>query len=143
MARVRLDLPAQFPFRTELQVRVVDINYGNHLGNHALLGMVHEARVRYLAAHGQSELDCCGAALIMADAVVVYRSEAFLGETLVFEVATTDLGRHGCDFVYRVSARDDGREVARAKTGIVFFDYAARRVCPLPDAFPALFAVCA
>ncbi len=140
MARVKLELPDRFVFRTELEVRVGDINYGNHLGNDALLGLLHEARIRLLAAYGQTELDCCGASLIMADCAIVYRSEAFLGETLAVDIALGDFNRHGCDVVYRVTEKASGREVARAKTGIVFFDYAARRIRPVPEAFPVLFA---
>jgi hypothetical protein len=45
MPRLKLELPAGFPFRTTLTVRVTDLNYGNHLGNDALLGLLHEARV--------------------------------------------------------------------------------------------------
>jgi 4-hydroxybenzoyl-CoA thioesterase len=33
-----------------------------------------------------------------------------------------------------------GREVARGKTGIVFFDYATRKTAPVPAAFRAQFA---
>ncbi|HNE02020.1 MAG TPA: thioesterase family protein [Plasticicumulans sp.] len=141
MARVKLDLPATFAFRTSMQVRVGDINYGRHLGNDALLGLLHEARVRWLAAHGQSELDCWGAGLIMVDSVIVYRAEAFLGETLLFDVATADVHGKGCDLVYRVSAAGDGRDIAHAKTGILFFDYATRRVRAMPEEFRS--ALCA
>lgn len=141
MARVHLDLPEHFAFRTEMRVRVGDINYGKHLGNDALLGLLHESRVRWLAEHGQTEFDCFGAGLIMADAVIVYRSEAFLGETLIFELATADFSKYGCDIFYRVSERDSGREVARAKTGIVFFDYDARKVRGVPEDFQRLFSL--
>ena len=48
MARVKLDLNGvEFVFRTELDVRITDINYGRHVGNDAMLGLLHEARLRY------------------------------------------------------------------------------------------------
>ena len=59
---------------------------------------------------------------------------------LTVEVAVTDFNRYGCDFVYRMSEKTSGREVARAKTGIVFFDYARRAIQPVPPAFRELFA---
>jgi 4-hydroxybenzoyl-CoA thioesterase len=34
-----------------------------------------------------------------------------------------------------MSERDTAREVARGKSGILFFDYARRKVMPVPDAF--------
>lgn len=140
MARIKLDLPAEFPFATELRVRITDVNYGGHMGNDSLLGLLHEARVRFLAHYGLSELDIGGAGLIMADSVIVYKSEAFPGETLVIEVGVTDFSRRGCDFVYRVTEKTSGREVARAKTGIVFFDYQQRTVQKVPQRFLDLFA---
>ena len=57
MARIKLDLPGRFPFSTELRVRITDVNYGGHMGNDALLGLLHEARVQFLAHYGLSELD--------------------------------------------------------------------------------------
>lgn len=139
MARVKLDLPAHFPFSTQLRVRVTDVNYGGHMGNDALLGLLHEARVRFLDSHGLSELDVFGLGIIMTDSVIVYRSEAFRGETLVIDMAATDFNKYGCDFVYRVIEQASGREVARAKTGVVFFDYQQRAVQRVPQAFVDLF----
>ncbi len=139
MARIKLDLPAEFPFAAELRVRITDVNYGGHMGNDSLLGLLHEARVRFLAHYGLSELDICGLGLIMADSVILYKSEAFPGETLAIAVTVNDFNKYGCDFVYRVTEKTSGREVARAKTGFVFFDYRQRAVQKVPQAFLDLF----
>ena len=136
MARIKLDLPDAFPYRTTLTVRVTDLNYGNHLGNDALLGMVHEARVRFLAAMGYSELDVEGVGMLMADCAIVYKAQAFLGDRLDISVAAGDFTRVGCDLLYLLE-KADGQEVARVKTGLVFFDYAAQAVRPVPGAFRA------
>lgn len=146
MARVKLDLPESFAFTTGLRVRITDVNYGGHMGNDSLLGLLHEARVRFLSSRNLSELNVFGLGLIMTDSVIVYKSEAFCGETLVVEMAVADFNKYGCDFVYRVSEQASGREVARAKTGIVFFDYQQRAVQKVPQAFADLFpeaGVCA
>ena len=140
MARIKLDLPEHFPFTTELRVRITDVNYRGHMGNDALLGLLHEARVQFLAHYGFGEQDIFGVGLIMADSVIVYKSEAFPGEMLEIAVAVTDFNKYGCDFVYRVTAKASGREVARAKTGFVFFDYSRRAVQNVPPAFRDLFA---
>lgn len=140
MARIKLDLPEHFPFSTELQVRITDVNYGGHMGNDSLLGLLHEARVQFLAHYGLSELDIGGAGIIMADSVIVYKSEAFPGEVLDIAVTATDFNKYGCDFVYQVTERVSRREVARAKTGIVFFDYQKRAVQKTPQTFLNLFS---
>lgn len=118
-------------------MRIGDVNYGGHLGNDAVLSLVHEARVRFLARHGFTELDVAGPGLIMVDAAVVYRAEGVWGMTLRVEVAVADLRTRGCDLLYRLTDAATGTEIARAKTGIVFFDYAARRVVHVPEAFRA------
>jgi acyl-CoA thioesterase FadM len=137
MPRIRIDLPETFDFSTDLRVRIGDVNYGGHLGNDALLSLLHEARVRFLNGLGFSEGDAGGAGIIMTDAAIVYRAEAFQGETLRIDIAVGELTRHGCDFIYRVTNRETGKEVARAKTGIVFFDYRRRKIVRVPDAFRA------
>ncbi len=139
MARIRIPLPEHFPFRTELTVRITDINYGKHLGNDSLLSLVHEGRARFFRHHGFSEMNLGGAGIVIADAAVVYRAEAFFGDRLAIEIGGQDFHRAGGDLVYRVSNGEDGREVAIAKTGVVFFDYDARKVRPAPPEFRALF----
>ena len=135
MARVKIEVPERFQFTTEIDVRVDDINYGGHLGNDALLSLLQEARVRMLAQHGMSELDVGGAGLIMADAAVVYRSEAFHGDRLRINVAVVEMADAGCEFVYVVTNAASGKEVARAKTGMVFFDYARRKIVRVTEKF--------
>ena len=139
MARIKLDLPERFRFSTEMAVRIGDINYGGHVGNDAVLGLIHEARLRFLKQYGFSEADAGGAGLIMTDAAVVYKSQAFHGDTLKIEVDVADFSAAGCDFVYRVTQQATGAEVARARTGIVFFDYAAGKVVKMPAVFKAAF----
>lgn len=140
MGRLKLELPDRFGFSTELTVRVGDINYGQHLGNDAVLAFAHEARVCWLRDKGFCESNAGGAAMIMLDAVVVYRSQAKLGDVLRIEVAAGEIGPAGCDVFYRMTQSATGAEVARVKTGLAFFDYAANRVARTPDAFRAAFA---
>jgi acyl-CoA thioester hydrolase len=135
VSRVKLDLPAEFPFTTEVALRVSDINYGGHLGNDAVLALAQEARIRFLRSHGWSEGDVAGVGIIMADAVIVYRSEAFYGDVLTIDVAVADIQAFGCDLLYRMVNKGSGKEVARVKTGIVFFDYVRRKPTPVPKDF--------
>ena len=137
--RISIELPEQFPFTTRLTVRIGDINYGNHVGNDAMLRLMQDARLRFLAERGWSELDAAGASLIMTDAAVIYRSQARFGDELQIGVAVRDLTRTGFAFVYRISQVKDGGEVARGQTGMAFFDYARNRVARMPEAFRQAF----
>ncbi|GAB3250791.1 acyl-CoA thioesterase [Chitinimonas naiadis] len=135
MARVKLELPAHFPYSTAIEIGIGQINYGGHLGNDSALTLVHEARLRFLRSMGLTELDIGGLGLIQSDAVVVYKSQAFWGETLQAEVAAADFNKYGCDLYYRFRQQTSGRDVLHAKTGMVFFDYGSNK----PAAIPAVF----
>ncbi|MBB5020013.1 4-hydroxybenzoyl-CoA thioesterase [Chitinivorax tropicus] len=135
MARIKLELPAHVDFETRIRLRIGDINYGGHLGNDAVLSLIHEARVQFLAHLGYTELNVEGHGIILADAAVVYRAEAFYGDELAIKLALDDFNRYGCDFFYGLTELKSGKEVAKAKTNVVFFDYAARRPVDIPAAF--------
>lgn len=137
MARIQIDLPEQYLFSTELPLYIGHINYGGHLDNGLLLTLVSEARVRFYKHFGYSELDVEGLGTVVADAAVQYKSEAFHGETMVVEIATADQHKYGLDLVWRMSDQATGREVARGKTGVVFFDYGQRKIARMPEAFIA------
>ena len=139
MARIKLDLPKLYHFRCSIPVRISDINYGGHLGNDAVLSIVHEARMQFLNHFGYSEMDIEGVGIIMADVAIVYKSEGFYGDILKVEVAVNDLSSVGFDLLYKLSNRKTGKEVARAKTGIVCFDYEKRKVSNVPEGFKDKF----
>jgi acyl-CoA thioester hydrolase len=135
MGRVKLQLPAKFLFRTEIPIRITDINYGGHLGNDAVLSIVHEARIQFLRNLGYSELDIEDTGIIMTDAVIVYSSEGFYGDVLMVEVGTADFQLARCDFVFRLTNTTSQKEVSRVKTGIAFFNKQTRKISAVPDAF--------
>ena len=139
MPRVELELPERFQFVTEIPLRITDINYGGHLGNDALLSLLHEARVQFLRHYGFTELNIYGRSIIMTDAVLVYRSEGFYGDVARIEIAVSNMQSHGCDFIYRVTNKETGKELARAKTGILFYDYAEKKILQVPKKFKSLF----
>ena len=141
MPRIKIDLPERFSFSTEIAIYINHINYGNHLDNSALISLVSEARVRFFKAFGYTELNVEGLGIVVADAAVQYKSEAFHGEVLVFEMAADDFNKYGCDLVWRISDQASGREVAHGKTGIMFFDYTARKAALVPPAFVSKVSV--
>ena len=135
MARVKIELPEKFIFKTEIPIRINDINYGGHLGNDAVLSIAHEARLRFLKQHNFTELNAGGAGIIMVDAAVQYKAEGFYGDVILVEIAVTDITGVGCDFVYRCTNKNTGTVIAVVKTGIVFFDYDKKKVVSVPEKF--------
>lgn len=104
-----------------------------------MLSLVSEARVRFFKALGYTELNVEGCGIIVADAAIQYKSEAFHGEVLVFQMTANDFNKYGCDLVWQITDQASGREVARGKHGIMFFDYSVRKPALVPPAFIARF----
>ncbi|MBK9097561.1 MAG: thioesterase family protein [bacterium] len=135
MARIKIEIPEKFIFETEIPIRITDINYGGHLGNDSLLSIVHEARVKFLNHLNYPESNIEGVGIIMIDAGIQYKSEGFYGDVLVIEIAVTEFTGIGCDFIYKITNKETKKEIANAKTGIVFYDYQKRKTAPVPSAF--------
>jgi len=131
MARVKVNIPLQAHFTAHIPVRVTDLNYGNHLGNDALLSILHEARMQLLGHFGWSELRIGGASMIMADVAIEYKGEGFYGDVLRIAMAFDEISKYGFDITYHVLNQND-KEVARAKTGMLCFNYQERKLMPLP-----------
>ena len=135
MARIKIELPETFPFSTEITLYLSHMNYGGHLDNALLLTVVSEARARFFKSLGYTELDVEGVGIVVSDAAVQYKSEAFHGEVMVVRMVADDFNKYGCDLLWRMDDQASGREVARGKTGIVFFDYSLRKVAQVPENF--------
>jgi acyl-CoA thioester hydrolase len=97
--------------------------------------VVHEARVQCLQHFGFTEADVAGVGIIMTDAVIVYKQESFYGDVLRIDVAVQDFSRTGCDFLFRLTEKNTGKEIALVKTGVVFMEYKERKVVAVPTAF--------
>lgn len=143
MARVKLEFPGDNPlFIADIPVRINDINYGNHVGNDAVLSIVHEARMQWLRSLGWTELDFGGSAMIMADVMIAYRSEGFYGDIFNIELFATDIGSYSFDLLYRIRTQRAGKliDIAHAKTGMLCFDYTARKKQAIPERVIALLS---
>jgi len=135
MDRVNINLPEEFEFCTELEVRMADVNAGGHLGNHCLIALLNEGHLKYMQFKGFPELLVDGRAMINADLAVVYKSEMFYGNVLAIEVAAANFDKYGLDILYRVTNRSTGKVSAVAKMGMLFFDYAERKIAEVPQRF--------
>lgn len=135
MARIKLTLPSQFPFAATIPVRITDLNYGAHVGNDTILTLIHEARVQFLKSLGYEELNVAGTGLIMSDVAIEFKKELFYGTFLKVHVAAGDFTRVGFDLHYKLTTEKDGTEtvIAIAKTGMVCYDYTAKKVVAVPE----------
>ena len=131
MSRVKLKFPDENPlFIATISVRIGDINYGGHVGNDAILSIVHEARMQMLGSKGYDEMNAGGNSMIMADVMIAYKGESFYGDTLQVKIYAQEIKDHSFDLLYHISAMRSGiqSDIAHAKTGMVCFDYNVRKV---------------
>lgn len=134
MPRIRLAVPENFSFQTQLQVRITDINYGNHAGNDAILAMLHETRMQFLAHHGYTELQCGGTGLIMSDVAIEFKKELFYGDVVTAKVTAAEWSAMGFELYYLLEKEAAGRPViaVKAKTGMLCYDYNAKKLVTVP-----------
>lgn len=140
MARIKLDLPEKFAASFKIPVRISDINYGNHVGNDAIVSIIHEARMQFLKQHGYTELNIEGNGLIMADLAVEFKKESFYGDLIEVKMAFDNITKISFEIFYslQVIKENVGAEIAKAKTGMVCYDYKNKKVTSLPEKFLAI-----
>ena len=127
MARLNLTLPEKILATIKIPVRINDINYGNHLGNHSLVSILHEARMQWLSGGGFSELD-------MTELAVEYKAESFYGDVLSIAISVADISRAAFDLYYQVS-NQQGKLIAQAKTGMLSYHYEKKAIASLSEDF--------
>jgi len=135
MPRVRLvELPS-YEHSCTLDVRTTDLNYAGHLGNEALLGLVHEARARFMQELNFNTIINPGQStgLIIADLVVNFKAEAFAHELLTIDSQIGELGQRSFRLFHRL--HNDRKLVALVETGVVARSYDASQAVKLPDVF--------
>ena len=139
MSRVKITISKPFHFSTDIPVRITDINYGGHLGNDSVFSILHEARMQFMKSFGYAELSLEGVSLIMADAAVEFKNEAFYGDVIRASVVADDFTTASFNLYYKLALVEEDKEklIAIAKTRMVAFDYDARKVMSLPEAAAA------
>jgi acyl-CoA thioester hydrolase len=140
MARIKLEIPEKIIGTFVIRVRISDINYGNHVGNDAFVSLVHETRVQWLQQYGYTELSVEGIGLIMSDLALEFKSESFYGDVVELILGVDDISRVGFDLYYQLFAKRNTGNIllAYAKTGMVCYDYKAKKVAPVPEKLKAI-----
>lgn len=134
MQRVKINLPENFNFSTEINIRITDLNYGGHVGNDSFLSLIHEARQQYLYHYGYSELNFENCGLIMADASIEFKHELNYGDTVKISVTAIDFDKLGFDIYYLLEIIHPLKNIlaGKAKTGMLCYDYANKKKVAVP-----------
>ncbi len=135
MSRLKIDLPEIILTTVSVPVRITDINYGNHVGNSAIVEIIHEARARFLQKNNFTELDIAGTSLIMSELLVEYKNESFYNDMLEVTIYCGEISKVAFELFYKISTKRNEKIVliALAKTGMVCYDYKKKKVSPVPE----------
>jgi acyl-CoA thioesterase FadM len=140
MARIKIITPEKTIDTINIPVRIGDINYGNHLGNDSLVSIIHEARIKWLTKNGFSEMNIGGCGTIMNELAVNYLNESFYGDTLIIQISIGEISTSSFELYYNITTlrADKELKIAKAKTGMVCYDYENKKIAALPEAFLSL-----
>ena len=135
MPRIKIELPDKSFFETIVPVRITDLNYGNHVGNDTILSILHEARVQWLNHFGYAELGFGGVGLIMSDAAIEFKNEIFYGEKIIASVVADEFSKFSFEIYYKLEKETNDKRilVVIAKTGMVCYDYSAKKIAGVPE----------
>ena len=125
MPRIKLDPQERYQHTYETTIEVTDLNYGNHMGNDALVGIIHRARVHLLQrlGAGETNLGDGKTGILLTDLAVNYKGEGFLFDKLIVESTIGELRPKGFRMFHRITT-EQNRLIALAETGIVAFERA-------------------
>ena len=138
MPRVKVTSPDHFLFSMERTVGISDVNYAKHLDSVAMVQILHEARLQFLASLGFTEANVFGLGMVVTDLAIDYRSESFSGDQLIIDVGVDDFNRYGFDIALQVTNSALETVVCQAKIGAVFFDFDKHQITEVPPAFLAI-----
>ena len=139
MAYSQLELPEKFIYKTQMKVRVSDLNIANHLAYESMVAMLSEGQMRFFSHFKIDQLNVEGLGLMVADLRVSYRSEAFYRDLLQFEVGIDNFNKYGCDIIFRVNNLNTGKLASLARISVVAVDYVSRKIALLPESFKINF----
>lgn len=134
MERIKIQLPETFVFSTLIKIRITDLNMGGHVGNDTFLSLLHEARHEFLKQLGYGEMQFEGYGLIMTDAAIEYKKELGQGDEIKISVVADGFDKYGFDLFYKmeVLTATENTLAAKAKTGMLCYDYASKKIVRLP-----------
>ena len=116
-------------FSTNLEVRITDINYGGHLDHAKLIGLLHEARVRFLKECQMSETSIKeDSALVMRNLDVKYIRQIFCGDVLIINICLTQ-DKAKLVFSYEVFKESDKKICSQAVAQMVLINKKSEKSC--------------
>lgn len=140
MQRVKINAPEQFIYSMERTVGISDVNYARHMDSVAMIKVIHEARLQFLASLGFTEANVYGLGIVVTDLAIDFRSESFANDLLIVDVGVSKFNKYGFDIGFQVTNSALEAVVCNAKMGVVFFDFDKHKLAEVPRAFKSILS---
>ena len=110
MPRVKLDPLSRYQHIYETIIEVTDLNYGNHMGNDALVGIIHRARVHFLhrLAASENNLGDGKTGILLTDLIINYKGEGFLFDKLIVKSSIGELRSKSFRMFHKIATNRTG-----------------------------------
>ena len=138
MKKLIIEIPLTVWHRCNFQIKEEDINESDHMGNERILHHANLVRYNFFESlnllppdeeHG----------FIIVNHSIVYKSEGFLGDTVVCEAGVTNPTECSFDLIFHFIKSSAQKTLAVVRSGLVYFDYQNRKIRHLPDKYLSLF----
>ena len=98
--------------------------------------------MQWLNQYGYTELKIEGIGLIMSDLASEFKNESFYGDTVDVKIGAGEISRVGFELYYQLFAIRNNETIllANAKTGMVCYNYDAKKVAAIPEKLKTILA---
>lgn len=121
-----------------VNVRFNDIDVFGHVNNALYLSYFEEARMTFFNEVLGLKHDWIKQGLILARAVVEYKSPLLLNETALIKVHCSNVGNKSFTLSYSIYNSENKKIYCTGETTIVMFDYSVKQSIPVIDAIRKL-----
>lgn len=122
-------------FSNRINVRIDDINFGNHLCHTKFLNIIHNTRALFLKHYNLSELNCFGPSLVMLNLNIDYHNQCFFNDDLEITLAIDKIEKITFSLFYSVFNHTLNKMAAKAVTKMAFIDLKKGKVEKMPAEF--------
>lgn len=139
----KIELPENYIFSNKLDVRVDDVNNGNHLDFSRLVAMLGNTRSLFFKENNYPELSKNNIGITTRNLRVSYMKEALFGDSLIFSMGITRMKGATVVLSCRVQVNNvNPVDIAHGEITLVFIDYGSQRPRPVPEDFITMVNNC-
>lgn len=122
-------------FSHKLNVRIDDINFGNHLCHSKFTTLLHNTRALYLKQYGLSESNCFGLGIVVLNLNIRYKANCFFDDSIEILISLDKLEKASIILEYTVFNLTSNKIAAKASTRIGFIDVTSGKLKKIPKEF--------